>query len=42
MLLLPAPEGTHIQQMHTAEFFRLRSLIFSCYMDGPALAIVLS
>src|SRR2546429_4030045 len=41
MLSLPAPELTRIQQMHIAALFRLRSFIFSCYMDGPALAIVL-
>src|SRR6266516_2050361 len=41
MLCLPAPELTRIQQMHIAALFRLRSFIFSCYMDGPALAIVL-
>lgn len=38
---LPAPEGTHLQQMHSVALFRLRSPMFSCYLDGLALAIAL-
>src|SRR5436305_13985297 len=41
MLSLPAPELTRIQQMHIAALFRLRNVLVSCDMDGPALAIVL-
>jgi hypothetical protein len=41
MLSLPAPEGAHIQQMHIAAFFWLRSFMLLCYIDGPALTTVL-
>src|SRR5690242_3489225 len=39
----PSPEDTrvqYVQQMHAALFFRLRSFIFSCYIDAVDLAIV--